>query len=70
MATIAPPPGMGNRYLEVIISPNGETVVEAHGYEGRGCETATQGVEAALGNVKKRTIKRGESAMQRQRLGR
>ncbi|MCH7225017.1 DUF2997 domain-containing protein [Verrucomicrobiaceae bacterium E54] len=39
------------------VSPTGETTVEAEGYQGRGCEAATQAIEQALGSVRDRTRK-------------
>ena len=37
------------RKIEVIVSPTGETRVEAVGYQGNGCQSATKALEKALG---------------------
>lgn len=37
------------RKIEVIVSPNGETRVEAVGYQGNSCQSATRAIEEALG---------------------
>lgn len=46
-----------SRRIIVRVSPFGETTVEAKGFQGSGCEAATQAIEAALGNVRDRTRK-------------
>lgn len=33
------------------ITPEGETTVEAHGYQGAGCKDATRAIENALGTT-------------------
>lgn len=43
------PTTIGNRYVEVTISPNGETKIEAHGFTGGACKAATKPLEEALG---------------------
>jgi hypothetical protein len=36
---------------------NGDISVEAHGFQGKGCEAATKAIEEALGRPGKRTRK-------------
>ena len=45
------------RRIHVRVSPNGELSVEAEGFQGSGCEAATQAIEQALGSVRERTRK-------------
>jgi len=45
------------RRILVRISPNGETTVEAEGFQGKGCEAATKAIEEALGKPRERTRK-------------
>ena len=45
------------RRILVRISPTGETTVEAEGFQGKGCEAATQAIEQALGTPRQRTRK-------------
>jgi hypothetical protein len=47
----------GDKTIEVTIDRNGNTKVEAKGYEGGECVKATKSVEEALGKMKKRTLK-------------
>jgi len=68
------PVGFGGRYVEVTIETlEGEEMpkveIEAHGFQGQGCQLATKGVEVALGKVKKRHVKRGGGERQKQRVG-
>ena len=35
--------------IEVVVGPNGSTRVETRGFSGSGCRTASQFLEAALG---------------------
>jgi hypothetical protein len=46
-----------SRRILVKVSPFGEITVEAHGFQGKGCEAATQAIEAALGKPRERTRK-------------
>ncbi len=46
-----------SRRILVRVSPTGETTVEAEGFHGKGCESATQAIEQALGSVRDRTRK-------------
>ncbi len=43
--------------VTVEISPAGEVKVEAVGFKGSGCEAATKAIEAAQGEVSRRTKK-------------
>ncbi len=55
------PATIGNRYVEVTIAPNGETKIEAHGFTGGACKTATKPLEDALGaREQDRTLKSDE----------
>ena len=38
-----------NRRIHVRVSPTGEILVEAEGFQGKGCEAATKAIEEALG---------------------
>jgi len=67
--TPTPPPGLGPKYVEVIIDEEGEAVVEAHGFQGQGCQAATRNLEAKLGKVTHRTVKTGGAPQLKQRLG-
>ncbi len=40
---------MGTEELEILISPNGEVSVQARGFSGSTCLTATADLERALG---------------------
>lgn len=65
-----PPPGMGGRYIEVIIDEEGDAIVEAHGFQGQGCRAATRELEAKLGKMKgTRKIKNENCAKNQQRIG-
>jgi hypothetical protein len=46
-----------SRHIHVRVSPNGEITVEAHGFQGKGCEAATKAIEDSLGKAGKRTRK-------------
>ena len=43
--------------IQVRISLNGGIEVEAEGYQGKGCEAATEAIERALGKRIHRTLK-------------
>ena len=65
---------MSERRISVRISPIGNAVVEAQGFNGMGCEAATSPIERALsgGNVETRVTKpefyQDESEQQEQHL--
>ena len=46
-----------SRRIHVRVSPKGEITVEAHGFQGKGCEAATKAIEDSLGRPQKRTRK-------------
>ena len=46
-----------SRRIHVRVSPNGDITVEAHGFQGKGCEAATKAIEDALGKPRERTRK-------------
>ena len=46
-----------SRRIHVRVSPIGEITVEADGFQGKGCEAATQAIEQALGKPRQRTRK-------------
>ena len=46
-----------SRRIHVRVSPIGEITVEADGFQGKGCEAATQAIEQALGKPSQRTRK-------------
>jgi len=46
-----------SRFIHVRVSPIGEITVEAHGFQGKGCEAATKAIEDALGKPRARTRK-------------
>ena len=46
-----------SRRIHVKVSPLGEITVEADGFQGKGCEAATQAIEDALGKPRQRTRK-------------
>jgi hypothetical protein len=43
--------------IEIVIKPNGETIIEAFGYNGRECLEATRPYEEALGETVDRKMK-------------
>ena len=47
----------GKPRIHVRVSPNGDIAVEAEGFQGKGCESATKAIEQALGTVRERTRK-------------
>jgi len=52
------PAGMGPKYVEVTIDKDtGATEIEAHGFNGQGCRTATAALEKVLGTPKGRKSK-------------
>jgi len=61
------------RRIHVRVSPNGEIVVEAEGFQGKGCEAATKAIEEALGKPRARVRKpeywRQAQQQNRQQLG-
>ena len=65
---------MSRRRIQVRVSPFGEITVEAEGFQGRGCEAATQAIEEALGKPGQRTRKpdfwrQASSVVNHQQLG-
>lgn len=63
-----------SRRILVRVSPSGDIQVEAEGYQGKGCEAATQAFEQALGKRTGRTLKPehrqgGVTVQQEQALG-
>ena len=42
---------MAEKRIEVLYGPNGEVVVEAVGFKGKGCKEATKFLEEALGKT-------------------
>ena len=63
-----------SRRILVRVSPTGDIQVEAEGYQGKGCEAATQAIELALGKRTGRTLKPehrhgGVSVQRQQTLG-
>ena len=56
-AKVAKPQGLGEKYLEFTIDPQGAVTVEAHGYKDGTCRLATENFEKALGAVQSRKIK-------------
>ncbi|MBB5353839.1 NifU-like protein involved in Fe-S cluster formation [Haloferula luteola] len=46
-----------SRSIQVRVSPTGDIVVEAIGFQGNGCEAATMAIEAALGKTSGRKFK-------------
>ena len=43
--------------IEVIVSPSGESRIEAFGFQGNSCQTATKALEKALGAKSSGTMK-------------
>ena len=43
--------------IEVIVLPSGESRIEAFGFQGNSCQTATKGLERALGAKSSGTLK-------------
>ena len=37
--------------IEIIVSPQGETQLQTHGFQGEGCQAASRFLEQALGRV-------------------
>jgi hypothetical protein len=63
-----------SRRILVRVSPSGDIQVEAEGFQGKGCEAATQAIEQALGKRTGRTLKPehrqgGVTLQQQQALG-
>lgn len=46
-----------SRRIHVRVSPFGDITVETEGFQGKGCEAATQAIEEALGRKTGRTRK-------------
>lgn len=46
-----------SRRILVRVSPSGDIHVEAEGFQGKGCEAATEAIEQALGKRTARTLK-------------
>ena len=62
------------RSIHVLVSPIGEIVVEAEGFQGKGCEAATKAIEEALGKPQARVRKpefwrQAQAQQNRQQLG-
>ena len=52
------PAHIGGKYIVAEIAKNGETKIEAHGFTGGACQSATKPLEDALGaNAANRVIK-------------
>jgi hypothetical protein len=63
-----------SRRILVRVAPDGALTVEAVGFQGKGCEAATQAIEQALGKRTDRTLKPehrhgGVSVQHQQTLG-
>ena len=63
-----------SRCILVRVSPAGDIHVEAKGFQGKGCEAATEAIEQALGTCTERTFKPehrqgGLKVQQQQALG-
>ena len=63
-----------SRRILVRVAPDGALTVEAEGFQGKGCEAATQAIEQALGKRTSRKLKPehrhgGVSVQQQQTLG-
>ena len=63
-----------SRRILVRVAPDGALTVEADGFQGKGCEAATQAIEQALGKRIGRTLNPeqrhgGVSVQQQQTLG-
>lgn len=63
-----------SRKIHVRITPSGDITVEAHGFKGNGCESATKAIEEALGKAGTRTRKpdfwkQANASRNQQRLG-
>ena len=63
-----------SRRIFVRVAPDGALTVEADGFQGKGCEAASQAIEQALGKRTGRTLKPehrhgGASVQQQQTLG-
>ena len=63
-----------SRSIHVRVSPIGEITVEAHGFQGKGCEAATKAIEDALGKPRARARKpdfwrQNNQQQNRQQLG-
>jgi hypothetical protein len=63
------PAGIGSRYVRLHVSPEGQTTVEAFGFDGETCQAATRNVENALGRVSSRTKKDDEGGGSYQQVG-
>lgn len=62
-----------SRRILVKVSPAGEIIVEAEGFQGKGCVEATKAIEDALGTRTSRGLKseflRQQSTRQQQIIG-
>jgi hypothetical protein len=63
-----------SRRILVRVAPDGALTVEAEGFQGKGCEAATQAIEQALGKKVDRALKpehrqSAASVQQQQSLG-
>ncbi len=43
---------MADRVIEVQVGPEGEVIIEAHGFKGQGCKQSTEFLVEALGKAK------------------
>lgn len=48
---------MGQQVIEVLVGPNGEVKLEAHGFKGKSCKEATEFLEKALGGKQDTKVK-------------
>lgn len=48
---------MEKQYIDITISPEGEIMIEAHGFEDLDCLKATKALEEALGQAATRQMK-------------
>lgn len=55
--------------VQVTVSPEGEVVVEALGFKGKGCKAATEAIEKAVGVSSKTTPKPEYNAAVQQQVG-
>lgn len=57
------------KQIEVVVSPEGEVVINAVGFKGQGCEQATKALEQAMGTSGKRTKKPEWTQQSTQKVG-
>ncbi len=62
-----------SRKILVRVSPNGDIQVEAEGFQGKGCEAATEAIEQSLGKrtarAHKPEFRQATPVQQQQQLG-